>query len=81
MDVRKQLQFQAPTGIFYASNIDFKPYMTNGIRLKINVLSFEAHLDFDYLDSFWNGARPTVVQLYPMYDFYLRFGIRWRLFY
>ncbi len=80
-DVKKQLFFQSPTGILYPSNNDFHPYMSNGLRFQIRVLSFEAHLDLDHLDSFWNKKRPSIVALYPMFDFYLRLGLRWRLFY
>ncbi|NOT38499.1 MAG: hypothetical protein HOP11_14090 [Saprospiraceae bacterium] len=49
-----------------------------GIDLKAQIADLNVHLEFANLDSFWNKARPSVIQGYPWHDFNLRLVLLWR---
>ncbi len=49
-----------------------------GLKFEVQISDLQVGLSAEHLDSFWNSKRPSLILIYPVYDFGLRIQLLWR---
>lgn len=75
---KHKLQFNPIIQLYHAAEIPNELIYSVGMFMHFRVSEFQFLLDVENLDSFWNKQRPTLINRYPFYDFFLKIGIHWR---
>lgn len=76
-DYKYKYNFNPVIQLFYPSDLPNKMIYSLGVFMHFKVSDFQLLLDLDNIDSFWIKNRPSLVEKYPFYDFYLNFGLQW----
>ncbi len=63
---------------FYSGTVSNEFIYTLGMFMHFKVSDFKFSIYADHLDLFWNKTHPELIQNYPFYDFFFRFGINWK---
>lgn len=77
-DYKHKLNFNPIVQLFHASEIPNELIYSAGMFMHFKVSDFQFLIDMDNLDSFWVKKRPSLVNSYPFYDFFFKFGLQWK---
>lgn len=77
-DFDYRLNFNPLLQSFYSSNRINEMISSLGAFAHFRVSDFIMKLDFENLETLWKRNRPSLVNSYPFYDFFFRFGLQWK---
>lgn len=77
-DYKHKFNFNPIIQLFHASEVPNELIYSVGMFMHFKVSDFQLLIDVDNLDSFWLKERPSLVNAYPFYDFFFKFGLNWK---